>query len=69
MGSMVGASIAALTAFLVNNVRHLGISGSQLGVFLAPTVVGLVGLHLWTRAYRRRFGDVPPKARPARATP
>jgi uncharacterized membrane protein len=57
MGSMVGASIAALTAFLVNNVRHLGISGFQIGVFLAPTVVGLVGLRLWTRFYRRRFGE------------
>lgn len=64
MGSMVGASIAALTAFLVNNVRHLGISGFQLGVFLAPTVVGLVGLQVWTRSYRKRFGDAPMKKGP-----
>jgi uncharacterized membrane protein len=69
MGGMVGGSIAALAAFLVNNVRHLGVNGLQLGFFLGPTVLGLVGLKLWERAYRRRFGASPPRAQPAGATP
>ncbi|QSQ25019.1 hypothetical protein JY651_08830 [Pyxidicoccus parkwayensis] len=64
MGAMVASGIGTVTAVLVTNARHLGISGMQLSVFLGPTVVGVVGLKLWERYYKRRFA---PKARPAAA--
>jgi hypothetical protein len=40
----------------------LGVSSTAIFVWLAPTIVGVPGLMLWQRYYRRRF------AAPARAT-
>ena len=56
MGAMVGSGIGTVTAFLVVNARHFGVNGMQLALFLGPTVVGVTGLKLWERYYRRRFG-------------
>ncbi|MBZ4421270.1 DUF2306 domain-containing protein [Myxococcus sp. RHSTA-1-4] len=66
MGAMVGSGIATLTAFLVVNARHFGINGMQLALFLGPTVVGVMGLKLWARYYRRRF-DAKPRPEGARS--
>ncbi|RKH04062.1 DUF2306 domain-containing protein [Corallococcus carmarthensis] len=77
MGAMVASGIGTITAALVVNARHLGIDGLQLAVFLGPTVVGVLGLNLWTRYYRQRFArkapaatgrDIPGQARSARAS-
>ncbi|MCP3098601.1 hypothetical protein LZ198_06895 [Myxococcus sp. K15C18031901] len=59
MGAMVTSGIGTLTAVLVVNARHLGISGMQLAVFLAPTVVGVTGLRIWKRYYRQKFSPRP----------
>ncbi|WP_223645311.1 DUF2306 domain-containing protein [Corallococcus sp. EGB] len=76
MGAMVASGIGTLTAALVVNARHVGINGLQLALFLGPTVVGVVGLRLWTRYYRQRFArkapavmgqDLPGTTQPARA--
>ncbi len=76
MGAMVASGIGTITAALVVNARHLGIEGLQLALFLGPTVVGVVGLKLWTRAYRQRFArkapagtgqGLPGEIQPARA--
>lgn len=71
MGAMIGSGIGTLTAFLVVNAPHLGVEGFQLAVFLGPTVVGVVGLNLWQRYYRRRFTAKPSAlgATSAAATP
>lgn len=70
MGAMVGSGIGTVTAFLVVNARHLGINGAQLALFLGPTVVGVAGLKLWERHYRRRFGaKQPPTPTAARGEP
>ncbi|NBD08981.1 DUF2306 domain-containing protein [Corallococcus silvisoli] len=61
MAAMVTSGIGTLTAVLVVNARHLGISGMQLAVFLGPTVVGVTGLRLWVRHYRQKFSP-PPRA-------
>lgn len=55
MGTMIGSGIGTLTAVLVVNARHFGVSGFQLALFLGPTVVGVIGLELWKRFYRQRF--------------
>ncbi|NMO19812.1 hypothetical protein HPC49_03535 [Pyxidicoccus fallax] len=55
MGAMVASGIGTVTAFLVVNARHFGINGTQLALFLGPSVVGVTGLKLWERYYRRRF--------------
>lgn len=69
MGAMVGSGIGTLTAFLVVNARHLGFGGVQLATFIGPTVVGVIGLKLWERYYKRRFAPKgPPAARGAAAT-
>jgi hypothetical protein len=65
MGSMVGSGIGTVTAFLVVNARHFGVSGFQLALFLGPTVIGVIGLKLWERLYRQRFTTRPKGAQPA----
>ncbi|NNC14424.1 hypothetical protein HJC22_01595 [Corallococcus exiguus] len=55
MAAMVASGIGTITAALVVNARHVGVEGLQLAIFLGPTVVGVVGLNLWTRYYRQRF--------------
>jgi hypothetical protein len=47
---------------MVVNARHFGVNGAQLALFLGPTLVGVTGLKLWERYYRRRFT---PKGAPA----
>ena len=54
---MIGTCIATITAFLVVNVRMLGFQSPSLvlAVFLAPTLIGVPGMKLWERKYRRQF--------------
>lgn len=55
MQSMVGASIAALTAFLVVNVRAFGVPERlHIVAWLAPTFVGLPGVLIWVARLRKR---------------
>jgi uncharacterized membrane protein len=60
MGHMIGASIAATTAFLVQIANNSG--GQTLLVWLAPTLIGVPGLALWRAYYRRRFGRPAPSS-------
>jgi hypothetical protein len=55
MSNMLGASIAATTAFLVVNASNLGLETFSLIVWLAPTRVGVPTSAIWTRYYRRKF--------------
>jgi hypothetical protein len=55
MGSMLGACIAATTAFLVVNANHLGVGTASLLVWLAPTIIGIPTIAIWTRYYRHKF--------------
>ena len=55
MNSMLGACIAATTAFLVVNSGRLGLETFSLIVWLAPTIVGVPTIAIWTRYYRRKF--------------
>lgn len=56
MGNMVAACIGTVTAFLVVNVPRFGLQPYALYFWLGPGVVGGIGLALWTRHYRRKFG-------------
>jgi len=57
MSGMLGAYIAAMTAFIVVNFESLGLLG-----WLGPTAVGIPALHFWQKAYRKKFsGNKPPK--------
>ncbi len=56
MGSMLGAGIAAHTAFLVFGAGRFvdsSLSSSPL-VWLAPTIIGVPATMIWTRYYRRQ---------------
>jgi uncharacterized membrane protein len=53
MNGMLGGCIAAVTAFVVVNAGNLGLP--QLVAWLTPSVVGSIGIAIWTRYYRRRF--------------
>jgi hypothetical protein len=55
MSGMLGASIAAVTAFLVNNAAHLGLPNTSLIVWLTPGLIGGPATAMWIRYYRRRF--------------
>ena len=59
MSDMVGTSIAAITAFLVLNARHLGLARWSVAVWIGPSIVGIPLLALWLRYYRRRFSAAP----------
>jgi uncharacterized membrane protein len=48
---MLAAYIATFTAFAVVNVKFL----PALAVWLLPTVVGSIGIAVWTRYYRQKF--------------
>lgn len=66
MGGMLGSYIAATTAFLVNNVRHLHLGGPVGIWWLLPTIVGVPAIIVWTRKYRAKFNRQPaPAAAPA----
>ena len=51
MTRMMAAYIATVTAFSVVNMKFL----PQVTRWLWPTVIGTIGIVIWTRYYRRRF--------------
>ena len=55
MSAMLGACIAATTAFLVTNATTMGFSRGALIVWLAPSIIGTPLTALWIAYYRRRF--------------
>jgi uncharacterized membrane protein len=55
MASMLASCIAATTAFLVVNAGRLGVETFSLFVWLAPTIIGVPTIAIWTRYYRRKF--------------
>ncbi len=55
MSGMVGSSIATLTAFVVVNAPRLGIASFSILPWVAPGVVGAIGLNFWIRYYQRKF--------------
>jgi uncharacterized membrane protein len=76
MSSMLGACIAATTAFLVVNADRWGLGTFSVAVWLAPTVVGAPVTAIWTSYYRRKFsgrrataGSAPPAPAAAPYTP
>jgi uncharacterized protein (DUF2141 family)/uncharacterized membrane protein len=54
---MLGAYISTFTAFVVVNVKFL----PPLVVWLAPTVIGTIGIFVWVTYYAKKFGLQPPK--------
>lgn len=56
MGSMLGAGIAAHTAFLVFGMGRFVDSslGNSVWVWLAPTIIGVPATMIWTRYYRQQ---------------
>jgi hypothetical protein len=56
MSAMLGACIAATTAFLVLNADRLGVETLSLALWLSPSVIGVPTIALWTRYYRQKFG-------------
>ena len=57
MSAMLGACIAATTAFLVVNAPAAGLSRTSIIVWLAPTIVGTPAIAIWTAYYKRRFAS------------
>jgi uncharacterized membrane protein len=55
MSSMLGACIAATTAFLVVNAQRWGLDTFSILVWLAPSIVGVPAIAFWTSYYRRKF--------------
>ena len=55
MSAMLGACIAATTAFLVVNASAAGLPRTSMIVWLAPTIVGTPAIAIWTAYYKRRF--------------
>lgn len=64
MGAMLGACIAATTAFLVVNAGRFGADTFALAVWLAPSVVGTPAIVIWTAYYRRKFAGTVSGASP-----
>lgn len=56
MGGMIGASIAALTAFAVLNARRLGLDGFSVVAWVLPGLIFAPIAIAMGRHYRRRFG-------------
>ena len=67
LGSMLGGGIAFHTAFLVFGLGRfvsLDIPGVLAVLpWLLPTLIGIPAIVLWTRHYRRRFGQMPAAGR------
>lgn len=59
MGGMLGACIAATTAFLVTAGPRFGFERSTIGLWILPAVIGAPAIAIWTGYYRRRFGASP----------
>jgi uncharacterized membrane protein HdeD (DUF308 family) len=55
MSGMLVSCIAAVTAFLVTNAGRLHLPRTSLLLWLAPGIVGGLGIGLWKRYYRRKF--------------
>ena len=55
MSSMLGACIAATTAFLVVNAERWGLGTFSIVVWLAPSIVGVPVIAIWTAYYRHLF--------------
>jgi hypothetical protein len=55
MSAMLGACVAATTAFLVVNAPQAGLSRTSLIVWFAPALVGTPATAIWTAYYKRRF--------------
>ncbi|MEM1412727.1 MAG: hypothetical protein AAGH19_10255 [Pseudomonadota bacterium] len=60
MGAMLAAGIAAHTAFLVFGAGRFVDSslGNSIWVWLAPTLIGVPAIALWTRIHRRRDAGI-----------
>ena len=61
MSAMLGACIAATTAFLVVNAPAAGFPRTSMIVWLAPTLVGTPATAIWTAYYKRRFSSRKPE--------
>ncbi len=63
MGGMLGAGIAFHTAFAVFGVTRLfdvGLTGWVAVIpWVAPAAIGIPTIAIWTRYYRRKFGELP----------
>ena len=62
MGAMLGAGIAFHTAFAVfgiNRLFDIGLTGWVSVIpWVAPALVGIPATAIWTRHYRRKFGEL-----------
>ena len=62
MGSILGTGIAFHTAFAVfgaSRLFDLGLSGFAAVIpWIAPTVIGVPAIAIWTRHYRKKFATV-----------
>lgn len=70
IGAMLGAGIAFHTAFIVFGARRLFDYSAALGAlawlpWVLPAAVGVPASILWTRHYRRKFGELTRPAAPA----
>ena len=65
MGNMLGGGVAFHTAFAVFGFARLtGIhieGAAALIPWILPTAIGVPGMLIWERAYRKKFGDLPVK--------
>jgi hypothetical protein len=63
MGAMLGAGIAFHTAFAVFGSARLfdiGLTGWIAVIpWIAPAVIGIPAITIWTRHYRQKFGELP----------
>ena len=64
MEGMVGSGIAFHTAFLVFGWQGLFGGGLIQGTWwflpwILPAVIGISALRVWTRFYKRKFGELP----------
>jgi len=66
MIGMVGSSVATLTAFVVVNAPRLGLSSFSIVPWVAPGVLGVLGLRIWIRYYKKKFAA---RERPAPYVP
>lgn len=60
MGGMLGASIAALTAFSVLNAPRLGLGVFSVAVWILPSLIFVPIAIGWNRYYQRKFGMTGP---------
>ena len=58
MGGMIGASIAALTAFAVLNAQRIGFGFFSPAAWVLPSAILIPVSIVWERHYRRKFGVV-----------